>query len=689
MPSQPAATQARRLTLRALGAALALGCLATAGLGADISVSNSAAADLLTREERIAFFEGYFDRMNALKPLTRFPTRKQWLEYRAKLRTEVLRAIGLWPLPEHAPLEPRITGRIEHEDYTVEKVYYQTLPGIFASGYLYTPKATGPANTSRLRLPAVVSPHGHWSLGAVEPVVQQSCIGLVKLGFVVFCPDSTHVTDLAIGLCPIGLMTWNNMRALDYLESLAGVDPARLGCAGQSGGGQQTMYVAALDERVKVIVPVDLVSYFRRILFAGERAHCSCNHAPGIARLTDETELAAMFAPRPSLFVCATQDWTRDFPSAEFPEIQHIYGLAGGETSCVQFDKPHNYDLESREQMYNWLNRRLRGPTNAASVSEPPITTDEPAALRALESKAKDLPGLNGAPAYFRSKYAFRAPQPARQADWKTYCRKLRTNLEKLLGEDAPIGAPAASARGDAVVSGFKVEKFLLDTEPAVSAPAWLIWPQQRSGKLPAAVVAHPSGKQALLRERAALVQGLLQAGVVVLALDTRMRGELQRNWRWNETIWGRPETGMAAHDLNAAGAWLRGRPGIDKRRVFVVGLGVAGSFALCATALDSHWAGAALDEVGLLYGEHQSADIIPNILRFGDLPQIAALGALRRLWLNGADHRFGFTQQCYTAAHCAERLRCTELAREEFDAVLPAWLAVTDKSSRTEGPSH
>jgi hypothetical protein len=278
--------------------------------------------------------------------------------------------MGLDPLPERVALAPKTTGRIEHQDYVVERIYYQVLPGVYASGYLYTPKpatSAGPAASKPAkRLPAVLNPHGHWSQGAIHPTVQARCIGLAKKGYVAFCPDSTHVTDLGYGLCPIGLMTWNNLRALDYLESLEYVDPARIGCTGASGGAQQTMYLAAIDDRVRVLVPAVLVSYFRRILFVSEETHCHCNHVPGIVRWTDETELAAMFAPRPTRFICATGDWTRQFPTNEFPEIQHIYVLVGGDVDCVQFDKPHNYDRDSREQMYAWMNRYLAGRDDPA-----------------------------------------------------------------------------------------------------------------------------------------------------------------------------------------------------------------------------------------------------------------------------------------------------------------------------------
>jgi dienelactone hydrolase len=671
-------------------------------------------AEVLTPAEREQFFDRYFERLTAPQPLTRFHTRSEWLKRRAVLEEQVRRCLGLSPLPERLPLDSHTTGRIEHEDYTVERVYYQVLPQIYASGYLYVPRphpaaagasqsnppAPAPPNPNpnpqSPRFPAILNPHGHWDQGALHPVVQARCIALAKQGYVAFCPDSTHMADLAIGLCPIGLMTWNNMRALDYLQSLDCVEPERIGCTGASGGGQQTMYLAALDHRVKVPVPAVLVSYFRRILFVTEQTHCFCNHAPGIARATDEHEIAAMFAPRPTRFICATGDWTKDFPKEEFPDIRHIFNLAGGDVDCVQFDKPHNYDQDSREQMYAWMNRYLKADTNTAPAKEPPLTPEDPQKLKALSGDVPGNLGLEAAAACYRQKFGFRAPELRGRSQWRTYRARLCSAARQLLGEDVPPVPLNARSRGSAQVQGLKAEQWLLDTEPGVTVPGWLFVPlsqtcpaanpqmrgsrhkealRQVAKKTPAIVIAHPGGKAALLEERSSLVRALLARGVVVLALDTRLRGELQRKWYWNTVIWGRPEEGMAAHDLNCACAWLRSRGQVDPQRVFVAGLGATGRFALFAGALDAHWAGVALDAVGPLYAEPGATNALPNVLRHGDLPQFASLIAPRLLWLNGAGGRFTFTEAAYRTLAAPAALHCSDLPAGQFDASLPDWL--------------
>jgi hypothetical protein len=666
----------RRLAGGLAGSVAAVGSLLAAESGLDPAI---AAAAVLAPAERDQFFQRYFDRLTTPKPLTRFRSKAQWLAYRPVLQEKARQALGLWPWPDRPPLNPRVLGQIEHEDYLVQRVYFQVLPEVYASGYLYIPRQAL-AGAAR-KLPAVLNPHGHWPQGAVDPTVQTRCIALAKLGYVAFCPDSTHVVDLATGLCPIGLMTWNNIRALDYLQSLDFVDASRLGCTGASGGGQQTMYLAALDDRVQVMVPAVLVSYFRRILFVTEQTHCFCNHAPGIAAGADEHELAALFAPRPTRFICATGDWTKEFPKEEYPDIRRIFTLTGGEVDCVQFDKPHNYDRDSREQMYAWMNRYLKGELRLELAKEPEVATEDPKTLRALGGTPAGLASLAGATNYYRGRFMFHPPVLAKRSEWRAYRAGLEKQTRALLGERAPPVPLNPRSRGQFTAEGVTGEKWLLDTEPEVSVPAWLFAPEKSPGRRPAVLVADGDGKQALLGPRLALLKSLLGRGFVVLVVDPRLRGELRRNWYWNSVIWGRPEEGMAARDLNCAGKFLRSRAEVDARRVFLVGLGQAGRSALFAGALDSHWAGIAVNTLGPLYAEPGVTNVVPHVLRYGDLPQFAALVAPRPLWLNGAAARFEFTKQAYQASGGASNLRCSDLPLPEFDAAVASWLGSASQS--------
>jgi dienelactone hydrolase len=291
----------------------------------------------------------------------------EWEAHKQKLRAQILFAAGLTPTPEKNPLHPVIFGRIEHNDYSIEKVYLETLPGYYLGGNLYRPR--GRAG----KFPGVLAPHGHWDYGRLEhqPLnsVPLRCINLAKQGYVAFSYDMVGYNDTIQtphdfggqreqlwGFGPLGLQLWNSIRALDFLESLADVDAQQLAVTGESGGGTQTFLLAAVDERVKYDAPVNMIS---AIMQGGGQ----CENAPGLRFDTFNVEIGAMMAPRPMLMIAATGDWTRNTPREEYPAVRSIYELydRAANLEMVQIDAPHNYNQASREAMYSFFGKRILG----------------------------------------------------------------------------------------------------------------------------------------------------------------------------------------------------------------------------------------------------------------------------------------------------------------------------------------
>jgi hypothetical protein len=302
----------------------------------------------------------------------------EWEQRAAYLREHVLASAGLLPRPEKTPLRPQVFAEQKHDDYSVAKVYFESLPGFFVTGNLYTPAGRGP-------FPAVLLPHGHWTYGRLENTeissIPGSAISLARQGFVAFTydmvgyDDSRQVThafggrrESLWGLSLAGLQLWNGIRSLDFLQSLPEVDPERIGCAGASGGGTQTFLLAAVDERVKVAVPVNMISLHMQ-------GGCLCENPPGLRLDTNNVELAATIAPRPLLMISATGDWTAETPRVEYPEMRRLYGLRGAEDRLhsVQVDAVHNYNRATREALYAWMARWLQGGAAAARVEEKPF----------------------------------------------------------------------------------------------------------------------------------------------------------------------------------------------------------------------------------------------------------------------------------------------------------------------------
>ena len=291
---------------------------------------------------------------------------------------------GLWPMPEKGPLNAHVFGRIERGDYSVEKVYFESHPGFYVTGNLYRPLGrTGP-------FPAVLSPHGHWAYGRLENGADGSiparCITLARQGYVVFSWDMVGYNDsrqvdhrlldprlAQWGIGSLGLHLWNSIRSVDFLESLPDVDKSRLACTGASGGGTQTFLLTAVDDRIRVSAPVNMISHYMQ---GGD----VCENAPNLRLDTNNMEIGALTAPRPMLMVSAAGDWTRDTPRIEFPAVRSVYELLGAKdaVATVQFIADHNYNRDSREAVYGWFGRWVLGKTDASLFKEQEFTSRSP-----------------------------------------------------------------------------------------------------------------------------------------------------------------------------------------------------------------------------------------------------------------------------------------------------------------------
>ena len=311
-----------------------------------------------------------------------------WEQASQYLRRHILVSTGQYPNFEpllKLPLNPQIFGKIERSDYTVEKVYFESYPGFFCTGNLYRPRGKdGP-------FPAIVSPHGHWDRGRLENIERGSipgrCINFAKQGYVIFSYDMVGYNDSgqqvdhrsfpngdreAIwGISLLGLQLQNAIRSIDFLQSLPDVDPDRIACTGASGGGTQAFMLMAIDDRIKVSAPVNMIS-------AHMQGGCLCENAPNLRIDFSNIEIGAMMAPRPLLLVSATGDWTKDTPDVEYPAIHSIYQHFGaaGKIHQVQIDAEHNYNKASREAVYQWFAKWLLEIQDSSELTEVDFTVE-------------------------------------------------------------------------------------------------------------------------------------------------------------------------------------------------------------------------------------------------------------------------------------------------------------------------
>ena len=322
--------------------------------------------------------------------LAEFPDRASWDAYARLLRERIQQGAGLAPWPQRTPLNTTIRQRRVHDGYTVENVAFESVPGFYVTGNLYRPLK------SKAPCAVILATHGHWKEmpGRFSADMQYRCAALARMGAIVFSIDMFGHGDsiLEVGAeahahpFSMTIQLWDNMRALDFLLSLPGADPKRVAVTGESGGGTQSFLLTALDSRVKLSVPVVMVSSY---FFGG----CPCESGLPIHRseshFANNAMIAALAAPRPMLLVSDGADWTKDTPAIEFPFLKKIYAYYHAATEVANVHLPnekHDYGPSKRDAMYRFVGERfhlnlavIQNPNGA--IDESRITIEEPDSL--------------------------------------------------------------------------------------------------------------------------------------------------------------------------------------------------------------------------------------------------------------------------------------------------------------------
>ncbi len=342
---------------------------------------------------------GELRNLNSYFPFKRVDDVDVWPQRQAEIQRRILISQGLWPRPSKSELNAVIHGRVERDDYVVDRVFFESIPGHFVTGSLYRPKdRKGP-------FPAILSPHGHWRQGRFYDAgdahirndlatgaerfeiggrypIQARAVQLARMGCLVFVYDMTGNADsIQIGHRPdewshldrqqdwgffsaqaelrlqnmMGLQTWNSIRAIDFLFQLDDVDPARIGVTGASGGGTQSMIIAAIDDRIAAAMPCVMVS-------TSMQGGCTCENAPFMRIDQGNIDIAAATAPRP-LGLTAADDWTVELQSKGFPDLLELYSMLGHKdrlTAAFNIQFKHNYNHVNRTVMYGFFNRHFQ-----------------------------------------------------------------------------------------------------------------------------------------------------------------------------------------------------------------------------------------------------------------------------------------------------------------------------------------
>jgi dienelactone hydrolase len=540
-----------------------------------------------------------------------YKTLAEWQARGEFLRQQILSAAGLLPLFPKNDLHAQVFGRIENGDYSIEKVLLETLPGYYLGGNLYRPLKAAPVEG----FPAVLTLHGHWAYGRLENTIICSvparAISLARQGYVVLAVDMVGYNDSIqtphdFGEKPVeqlwgfgsfGLQLWNAIRAIDFLQSLPGVNPHQIGATGASGGATQTYTLTAVDGRVQFSAPANMVSFTMQ-------GGGVCENAPSLRLDTNNVEFAAMMAPRPMFMAAATGDWTRNMLNEEYPAVRAIYDLygKGGDVEALLLDAPHNYNQANREAMYAFFGKHVLGEKDPTKLKEQPIRVEMLQDMLALHNRTLPANALT-----FQQLFD----------EWVRLAKEQTGNTRERL---------ACALAGDwpsEVLSQVDGGRILLG-RPGRGDRIPGIWVK---GSNPPVLVVHPDGAEAA--RGTAEVARLVEAGRSVLMIDAFQTGRAvaprDRSVR-NFLTFNKTDDANRVQDILTALAWL------NKPKIRLIGLGKAAVWCLFAASVSRQPVDLQADLAGFTGTDQDYIDsfFVPAIQRAGGLRAARQLAGVR-----------------------------------------------------------
>lgn len=577
-------------------------------------------------------------------------SKEAWETKAALLRLRLLLGSGLYPLPEKTPLNAEVFDETVQDGYKVSKVHFEPWPGFLATGNLYRPLGDGP-------FPGIINPHGHWEHGRLEDGTERGsvparCITLARMGAVAFSYDMIGYVDSKQtphnwggereklwGLHPFALQLWTSIRAVDFITSLPYVDAERIGCTGASGGGTQTFSVTAVEPRIRVAVPVNMIS-------STMQGGCLCENAPILRLDNSNMEIGALAAPRPMLMVSATGDWTRETPHVEYPSVRSIYTLYGAEAKLenVHLDYGHNYNQASREAMYRFMGKHLIGG-DWANFTEPPYVKPPDEALRVFPGDAPPEGYLSGPDFIDMLVGQARERRATRLAALNEGAITSET-FSALLGAELPgVNDLACERTGMEERDGYVMERWVLGRRDAGDRIPALYYRAMAPAPQDAVILVHGRGKAFLADIEnggpGALVKALLDKGKAVLAIDVFLTGEhhaagearaLYNKASFSDTFLP-TDTGCRVQDILTARAFLAARYDLTGI-VDLAGLEAGGLWCVLAGAADKsfHRVLADMNQFDIddddAWEQHY---YVPGLRALGDVPAALAAGGVER----------------------------------------------------------
>lgn len=621
-------------------------------------------------------------------------TLDDWERERPILRQQLLWMLGLDPLPVRVGLNAQITGVVERPTYRIEKLVFESQPGLLVTANLYVP-----ANASQ-PVPCVIYLCGHWpqALGAKVgyqdrylwyPAHGFACLVVDPLGFGEI-PGIHHGTNqlnfwhwLSLGYTPAGVEVWNAMRALDWLETRPEVDATRVGVTGISGGGVMTQYFAALDDRVAAAGP-SCSTYTTGTQVAANLIpqQCDCTFYPNIFGM-DFPIVAALVAPRPLIIFGGRKDPI--FPPAGFREafrrakwVYDLYGAAPDGSPRIRLVEspsghtdPPEFLRECRLWMMKWLQvepeRALHVAGDEAPSPEPPET------LACIESMPATATNFHVHQTWIKVQEP-RVPEDA--VTWEKRRQEITIIIKDQVfwwfpNSEMPYRAQRLRNSGGYAGEFATFGEYEFETEPGVTIRAHVLRPKSQASPAPLLVwVKRPSEHVSFpdLDEFLPLVPSTTLLILTPRFADRPLAGSEFSRIERTAALTGRTVAANRVWDVLRAIAWVGDEFGVAADDVEVYGRGEAGVIGLYAAILESRIQHLILRDPP---GSHRHGPALLTILRHTDIPQVAGAIAPRRLsFLEPLNPAFEWTRRAYELVGAGESFSVTASLAE---AVLKA----------------
>lgn len=589
-------------------------------------------------------------------------SRQDWETKRPEYHRQLLEMLGLEPLPERTDLKATVTGRVEREDFAVEKIYFQSRPGLYVTGNLWLPKGLEkPA-------PAVlyVCGHGAMKIKGVsygnKVSYQHHGAWLARNGYVCLTIDSLQLGEIESihhgtyrykmwwwnnrGYTPAGVEAWNCMRALDYLQSRPEVDGERLGVTGRSGGGAYSWWIASTDDRIKVAIPVAGITDLQNHVVDGcVEGHCDCMFMVNTYRW-DYPLVAAQVAPRALLL--ENSDADRIFPLdgviRTHGKVRDIYRLydAANDFGLVITPGPHKDTQDLRVPAFRWFNKYLKQDDSLLTM--PAEKLMEPAELKVFDKLPEDQRNTT-----IHETFVAVAPPPEVPADktqWQTmrngWMEALNTKVFRGWPQECP--ALAVKQTSSKEHKGLRLERYEYSSQEHVTLPLFVVRPSGVKADAPVVLRVldedrwkewadlwgseSPLTAEELAKRFDGLQETLVFAvprgiGPAAWSGDEKKQTQIRRRFM----LLGQTRDGMRVWDVRRAIQAVRSLDGLKNAPLRVQAAGQAAGLAVYASLYEP-----GLDELVLsqVPATHRNGPILLNVRRFLDMPEAVAMAAER-----------------------------------------------------------